>query len=56
MEYRNMEQHNDDDTSNSFAALFENSISKMDRLQPGQMLETRIVSISNEFVFLELSG
>jgi len=51
-----MEQSNDDDSSNSFASLFENSISKMDRLQPGQMVETHIVSISNDCIFLELSG
>ncbi len=44
------------DTENSFASLFENSLAKMDRLQPGQMVETRIVSISNDCIFLELSG
>lgn len=44
------------DTANSFASLFENSLVKMDRLQPGQMVETHIVSISNDCIFLELSG
>ena len=51
-----MEHHNDDDDSNSFASLFENSISRMDRLQPGQMVETHIVSISKDCIFLQLSG
>lgn len=44
------------DTENSFASLFENSISRMDRLKPGQMVETHIVSISKDCIFLELSG
>ena len=51
-----MKQHNDDDGANSFASLFENSISRMDRLKPGQMLETHIVSISDDCIFLQLSG
>jgi len=48
-----MKEH---DPANGFAALFENSLSRMDRLQPGQMVETHIVSISNDCIFLELSG
>lgn len=51
-----MEQRDDDDSANSFAALFENSMAKMDRLQPGQMVETHIVSISKDCIFLQLSG
>ena len=51
-----MELRDDDDTSSDFASLFENSISRMDRLQPGQMVETRIVSISKDCIFLQMSG
>ena len=51
-----MEPRADDDNPNSFASLFENSMAKMERLQPGQMVETHIVSISNDTVFLQMSG
>jgi small subunit ribosomal protein S1 len=51
-----MEQHNSDTSAQSFATLFENSMTKMEKLQPGQMIETRIVSISKDCVFIELSG
>ncbi len=39
-----------------FASLYENSFSKMGSLEPGQQIETRIVSISGDSIFLELSG
>lgn len=45
-----------DSSSNSFASLFEKSLAKMDTLKSGQILETEIVSISKEYVFLQLSG
>lgn len=51
-----MEQHNTDKAANSFASLFENSLSKMEKLQPGQLVETQIVSISKDCIFLQLSG
>jgi len=51
-----MEPRDDDEASNDFAALFEKSISRPERLQPGQMVETRIVSIAGDSIFLELSG
>jgi len=44
------------DNKDDFASLFENSISEMDSLEPGQQIETTIVSISGESIFLELSG
>lgn len=44
------------DSDNSFATLFESSFSKMNSLQPGQLVETTIVSISGDCIFLELSG
>ena len=40
----------------SFADLFEQSFSGMETLEPGQSIETTIVSISGENVFLHLSG
>jgi small subunit ribosomal protein S1 len=51
-----MERNNSDKTENSFASLFEDSLARMEKLQPGQSLETRIVSISGDCVFLQLSG
>jgi small subunit ribosomal protein S1 len=51
-----MERRDDDTDSNDFAALFEKSISRPERLQPGQMVETHIVSIAGDSIFLELSG
>jgi small subunit ribosomal protein S1 len=36
--------------------MFEDSLAKMDRLEPGQAVETAIVSISGDSVFLQLSG
>lgn len=47
----NLEEHKED-----FATLFENSISEMDSLEPGQQIETTIVSISGDSIFLELGG
>lgn len=49
-----MSQDNDD--AESFASLFENSLSGMEKLQPGQPVETHVVSISKDCVFIELSG
>lgn len=51
-----MNQNDTDDSANSFATLFEKSITKMDKLEPGQALETTIVSISKDCIFIELSG
>ena len=48
---------NDTNTNaQSFATLFENSLSKMEKLKPGQLVETTIVSITKDCVFLQLSG
>jgi len=51
-----MEQRDSEKTPSSFASLFENSLSKMESLQPGQLVETTIVSISKDCIFLQLSG
>ncbi|GAB6088811.1 30S ribosomal protein S1 [Spirochaeta dissipatitropha] len=40
----------------SFEALFEKSMSQMNTFQPGQRIETTVVSISNDCVFIELGG
>ena len=41
---------------NNFAALFENSLFEMKSMEPGQLIETEIVSISGDCIFLQLSG
>lgn len=51
-----MNQNDTDTNANSFASLFENSLAKMEKLKPGQLVETTIVSISKDSVFLQLSG
>ncbi len=51
-----MKQYNADTTTSDFATLFESTLTKMEKLQPGQMVETQIVSISKDSIFLQLSG
>ena len=51
-----MKQYNADKATSEFASLFESTLTKMERLQPGQMVETHIVSISKDSIFLQLSG
>jgi len=45
-----------EDDEQSFAELFEQSVVKPVRLEPGQKVEARIVKISDEWVFLDLGG
>ncbi len=40
----------------SFADMFEKSFKKQGRLEPGQMVETTIVKISGDWIFLDLGG
>jgi len=40
----------------NFADLFENSFSGIKKLEPGQLIEADIVSISGDCIFLQLSG
>ncbi len=40
----------------NFAAMLEQSMTKRARLEPGQAVETKVVSISGEWVFLDLGG
>jgi len=42
--------------TDTFSEMFEKSLAKMDRLEPGQALTTEIVAISGDTVFLQLSG
>lgn len=51
-----MRQYNTDKATSEFASLFESTLTRMERLQPGQMVETRVVSISNDSIFLQLNG
>lgn len=46
----------DNENKEDFASLYEKSFSDMDSLEPGQQIETTIVSISGDSIFLELSG
>jgi small subunit ribosomal protein S1 len=50
--------NNNDDTeeNKSFAELFEESFKRPVRLEPGQKIETRIVKITEEWIFLDLGG
>ncbi|MDT8299751.1 MAG: S1 RNA-binding domain-containing protein, partial [Spirochaetaceae bacterium] len=43
---------NEDD----FAALYENSFSDFESMEPGQSIETEIVSIAGDCIFLQLGG
>jgi small subunit ribosomal protein S1 len=40
----------------SFEALFEESYTKMDAMEPGQQIQTEIVSISGGSIFIQLGG
>jgi len=51
-----MNQDYSDDTDNSFASMLESSFTKFESMQSGQALETQIVSISKDCIFLQLSG
>lgn len=51
-----MEKREEKRNEESFAAYFEKSYTRMDKLEPGQLVETRIESISNDSIFLQLNG
>jgi len=51
-----MNKNNPEEKEDNFASLFENSFSEMKSLEPGQLIETEIVSISGDHIFLQLSG
>ncbi|MDY7029997.1 MAG: S1 RNA-binding domain-containing protein, partial [Spirochaetota bacterium] len=51
-----MPENNPDTHEDNFAALYEQSLSEMGPLEPGQLIETTIVSISDDCIFLQLSG
>jgi small subunit ribosomal protein S1 len=45
-----------DDNDNLFAQYMERDFTSMKRMEPGQMLETDIVSVSGDSIFLQLDG
>lgn len=45
-----------DNNDDSFESMMEKSLSGMKRMEPGEMIETEIVSISGGYIFLQLSG
>jgi len=47
-------QHND--SEENFAELLENSFTQRKSFQPGQIVETRIVSITDDCIFLQMGG
>ncbi len=51
-----MSNSSSDNSEDDFASLFENSISEFESLEPGQSIETEIVTISGDCIFLQLSG
>lgn len=51
-----MSNNKPEENEESFAALFENSLTEMKSYEPGQLVETEIISISGECIFLQLSG
>jgi len=51
-----MKETNIDQSADSFASMLESSLAGMEKLRPGQQVESRIVSISKEYIFLQLSG
>jgi small subunit ribosomal protein S1 len=50
------EQREEAAESEDFAAMLEQSLVKRQKLSPGQMVEAKIVKISDEWVFLDLGG
>lgn len=48
--------NNIEENEENFADLLENSISGINRFEPGQLIEADIVSISGDCIFLQLSG
>lgn len=51
-----MINNNSEENEDNFAALFESSLTDMKPMEPGQLVETEIVSISGDCIFLQLSG
>ncbi len=51
-----MSAHDDAGEEESFAALFEKSSRLPGRLEPGQKITTRVVTISGDFVYVNLAG
>jgi small subunit ribosomal protein S1 len=43
-------------SADDFASLYEKSFTGMGKLQPGQLVETQVLSISKDTIFLQLNG
>lgn len=51
-----MKETKTNQSAEDFASMLESSLAGMEKLRPGQLVESRVVSISNEYIFLQLSG
>ena len=51
-----MNQDHPRSNEDDFASLFENSYTDMESMEPGQSIETEIISISGDYIFLQLNG
>jgi small subunit ribosomal protein S1 len=51
-----MVEEQKEEGAEDFAAMLEKSMVKRERLEPGQVVEAKIVKISDEWVFLDLGG
>jgi len=51
-----MKEHDSDTNAGSFADLYEKSFSGMESFQVGQLVETEVLSISKDWIFLQLNG
>ena len=51
-----MKEHDSDTNAGSFADLYEKSFSGMESFQVGQSVETEVLSISKDWIFLQLNG
>jgi len=52
----NMDKNKPENNGDNFAELFEDSYSEIEKMEPGQLIETEIFSISDDSIFLQLSG
>ncbi len=51
-----MNQNNSTTNTDDFASMYEKSFSGMTSFKPGQLVETQVLSISKDTVFLQLNG
>jgi len=51
-----MSQNTTDSKTEDFASMYEKSFSGMESYKPGQLVETQVLSISKDTIFLQLNG